>query len=65
VSRRALRLTVPVKSLPEPARMRAAIATRLAGRAFPGRAEDEVAAQVAAAVHAELARRTGEGPRWR
>ena len=47
-TQRPLRLRVESSAAPEPSLLRAAIAARLAGRAFPSRAEDEVAVQVAA-----------------
>lgn len=64
MSRPPLRLTIEAPAPPEPSLLRAAIAARVAGRAFPSRAEDEVAARVAAAVHEQLADR-GDGPPWR
>jgi hypothetical protein len=59
-----LRLRIEAPTTPEPSLLRAAIAARVAGGAFPSRAEDEVAARVAAAVREQLA--DGEEPRaWR
>jgi hypothetical protein len=59
---RSLRVEVPVA--PSPALLRPAIAQRLAGRAFPGAAEDVVAQAVAQAVADAAAARTGRSP-WR
>jgi hypothetical protein len=64
VSRPPLRLRIEAPAVPEPTLLRAAIAARLADRAFPARAEDVVAARVAAAVREQLADRD-EGPAWR
>jgi hypothetical protein len=55
MSRPPLRLRIDAPAAPEPALLRRAIATRLAGRAFPSRAEDAVAARVAVAVRERLA----------
>jgi hypothetical protein len=62
VSAGALRLRVETTSTPEPHLLRSAIAARLAGRAFPSRAEDEVAVRVAAAVSEQM---PSESARWR
>jgi hypothetical protein len=64
MNRRPLRLRIEAPAVPEPTLLRAAIEARVAGRSFASRAEDEVAARVAAAVHEQLADR-GEGPAWR
>lgn len=64
MTRRPLRLRVEAPAVPEPSLLRAAIAARIAGRAFPSRAEDEVAARVVAAVREQLTDR-GESSRWR
>jgi hypothetical protein len=64
MTQRSLHLRVEAPAAPEPSLLRAAIATRLAGRAFPARAEDAVAARVAAAVREQLADRD-QGPPWR
>jgi hypothetical protein len=64
MTQRPQRLRVEVPAVPEPSLLRAAIAARVAGRAFPSRAEDAVAVRVAAAVREQLASR-GEGPPWR
>jgi hypothetical protein len=64
VSRPPLKLSIEAPAVPEPTLLRAAITARLAGHAFPGRAEDAVAARVAAAVRVQLAQRE-EGPAWR
>ncbi len=45
-----LRIVVRAAATPQPHLLRAAIAARLGGRAFPARVEDAVAAQVADAV---------------
>jgi len=47
---RPLQLRVEAPASPDPLLLRAAIAARLAGRAFPSRAEDVVARRVAEAV---------------
>ena len=65
MSRRPVRLRVEVPAVPEPSLLRAAIAARVAGRAFPSRAEDEVGARVAATVDELLADRSEEGSAWR
>jgi hypothetical protein len=62
MTQRPLRLRIEAPAPPEPTLLRAAIAARIAGRAFPTRAEDAVAARVAAAVREQLA---GKGPPWR
>ena len=62
--RRPVRLRVEAPAVPEPSLLRAAIATRVAGRVFPSPAEDAVAARVAAAVREQLADRD-QGPSWR
>jgi hypothetical protein len=54
VTRRPLRLRVETTAAPEPHLLRAAIAARLDGHAFPSLPEDEIAARVAAAVRAQL-----------
>jgi hypothetical protein len=64
VSRPPLRLRIEAPTTTEPSLLRAAIAARVAGRAFPSRAEDEVAARVAAAVREQLEDRE-ERPAWR
>ena len=64
MNRRPLRLRVETPGVPEPSLLRAAITARLAGRAFPSPAEDEVAVRVAAAVREQLDARA-EGQRWR
>jgi len=51
---RPLRLRVEAPATPEPLLLRAAIAARLEGRAFPSRAEDVVARRVAEAVREQL-----------
>jgi hypothetical protein len=61
-ARPSLRLRVEVASVPRPVLLRAAIGERLAGRAFPGAAEDAVARAVARAALGEPER--GERP-WR
>jgi hypothetical protein len=63
MTQRPLHLRVEAPAAPEPSLLRAAIATRLAGRAFPSHAEDAVAARVAEAVREQLADR-GEGRPW-
>ena len=55
--RRPLRIAVRATAAPEPHLLRAAIASRLAGRAFPTRVEDAIATQVAAAVRAHTTER--------
>ncbi len=64
MTERPLRLRVVAPTAPKPSLLRAAIAARVAGRAFPSRAEDAVAARVAEAVREQIADR-GEGPPWR
>jgi hypothetical protein len=54
MTRRPVRLRVEVPAAPRPALLRAAIAARVAGRAFPSPAEDAVGARVAAAVREQL-----------
>jgi hypothetical protein len=53
--RRPLRISVRATATPEPHLLRAAIAARLAGRPFPTRVEDAIAAKVASAVNARAA----------
>jgi hypothetical protein len=65
MSRRPVRLRVEVPAAPRPALLRAAIAARIAGRAFPSPAEDAVGARVAAAVREQLAERGEGGSAWR
>lgn len=65
MSRRPVRLRVEVPAAPRPALLRAAIAARIAGQAFPSRAEDAVGARVAAAVREQVAERGEEGSAWR
>jgi hypothetical protein len=62
VTERPVTLRIEVPRAPEPALLRAAIAARVAGRAFPSRAEDEVGERVAQAVREQLA---GKERRWR
>jgi hypothetical protein len=64
VSRTPRRLRIEAPAVPEATLLRAAIAARLADRAFSARAEDVVAARVATAVREQLADRD-EGPAWR
>ena len=63
MTRRPVRLRVEVPAAPRPAPLRAAIAARIAGRAFPSPAEDVVGARVAAAVREQVALRGEEGRR--
>ena len=65
--RARLRLRVEVSAPPRPALLRLAIAERLAGRAFPGAAEDAVGRAVARAARGEGTAVDPEGgePRWR
>jgi hypothetical protein len=63
VSERPLRLRIEAPATPRPELLRAAIAARLAGRTFPSRAEDAIAARVAAGVRDQLGQRE-RGP-WR
>jgi hypothetical protein len=51
-----VRLTVETARVPDPALLRAAIEARLAGQAFPSRAEDAIAEHVARLVEQELER---------
>jgi hypothetical protein len=51
---RPLRLRIETSARPDPLLLRAAIAARLAGRAFPSRPEDDVARRVAEAVRGRL-----------
>ena len=53
-AQRPLRLRIETTAQPDPLLLRAAIAARLEGRTFPGRAEDDVGRRVAAAVHERL-----------
>lgn len=62
MTERPLHLRIETTARPDPLLLRAAIAARLAGRAFPAPAEDEVGVRVAAAVRDHL--RTG-GHTWR
>jgi hypothetical protein len=64
VNERPLRLRVETCAAPDPLLLRAAIAARLAGRAFPARAEDEVGVRVAEAVREAAGHERGDGP-WR
>jgi hypothetical protein len=64
MNRRPIRLRVEAPGVPEPSLLRAAIAARVAGRAFPSRAEDAVAIRVAEAVRERLDARA-ERSRWR
>lgn len=60
--RSPLRLRIEAPGVPRPALLRVAIAERLAGRAFPGAAEDAVGRAVARAALAPA--REGDRP-WR
>jgi hypothetical protein len=53
-SPRPLRLRIETPAAPEPLLLRAAIAARLEGRAFPSGAEDAVAREVAEVVRQRL-----------
>jgi len=45
------RIKVQATAPPEPHLLRAAIASRLQGRPFPTRVEDDIARQIASAIH--------------
>jgi len=64
--RTPLRLRVEAPGVPRPALLRSAIAERLAGRRYPGAAEDAVGRAVADLVAAATeARATPRGRPWR
>lgn len=60
-ARPSLRISVTAPAQPVPHLLRAAIVARLAGRPFPTRVEDEIAARVADAIYEH----TEGGRQWR